>query len=242
MKLCTFEITGDFGSIVRLGLVTPQEKILDLNSAYALTLAERDNHPRAQTIADAVMPSNMIEYLRSEKHGPKAVNEVLAHLGDRADNPDLRGIKGECLVRSLDAVRLLAPLPRPLSLRDTLSFLDHLKNSLPEGMDVPPIYREIPAIYYKGNCASVQGPETDIVWPDYTEQLDYELEFAAVIGRKGTNIVKEEAWDYIAGYTVFNDVSARDIQSREMGGDARSDQRQRHGYRQCVRALPGDSG
>ena len=48
--------------------------------------------------------------------------------------------------------------------------------------------------------------------------LDYELEFAAVIGQKGTNIAREAAWDYIAGYMVFNDVSARDIQSREMGG------------------------
>ncbi len=116
MKLCTFEIGGHFGSIDRLGIETPKGKILDLNSAYALTLAERDGHPRARVIADAVMPSNMLEFLQNEKHGPKAVNEVLDYLGGRIDDEGVLGVKGERLVWSMEAVRLLAPLPRPQSM------------------------------------------------------------------------------------------------------------------------------
>lgn len=218
MKLCTFEVIGNFGNIRRIGMVTPKGCILDLNAAYALTLSKRDNHPRAQVIADAVLPPDMVEFLRNEIHGPRTIAEIVDFLGDSIDDERLRGINREKIVWDEGEVSLLAPLPRPLSIRDTLSFLDHLRNAMPEGMDIPPVYRDIPAIYYKGNCASVQGPGTDIVWPHYTEQLDYELEFAAVIGKKGTNIFAEDAWDHIAGYMIFNDVSARDIQSREMGG------------------------
>jgi len=126
----------------------------------------------------------------------------------------LTGAKGEHIVHSINSARLLAPLPQPLSIRDTLGFLDHLKAA--RGPDIPEVFLEIPALYYKGNTMSVQGTDSDVIWPVFSERLDYELEFAAVIGRQGTNIPLEETWNYIAGYMIFNDVSARDIQSREM--------------------------
>ena len=217
MKLCTFELTGSFGPVRRIGALTPAGKIVDLNLAYRLTLAERDNHPRARELADVLAPPDMLDFVRNGAHGRRAVDETLAYLGKRIDDEALLGPGGENMVHELDALQLLAPLTRPLSIRDTLSFIDHLKNSLPEDVEVPEMYYEIPALYYKGNPASVQGPDRDVIWPAYTEQLDYELEFAAVIGKEGINISTEAAWDYIAGYMVFNDVSARDIQMKEMG-------------------------
>ena len=216
MKLCTFEISSPLGLTERLGLLTPGGRILDLNLASALTLAEKDTHPKARELADVLVPPDMLAFLRNQDHGRRAVDEALAFLGSRVDDEALAGPKGERLVHSLKSVRLLAPLPRPLSIRDTLCFIDHLKGTLPEGMEVPQIYYEIPALYYKGNPASVIGPDQDVIWPPYSELLDYELEFAAVIGRQGINIPREEAWDHIAGYMVFNDVSARDIQMQEM--------------------------
>ena len=114
MKLCTFQVVDDFGPKERLGLKTPGENILDLNFAYALTLFEKESHPRARAIADAVMPSDMLTYLQNEKHGPKAVDEVLSHLGNRIEDRSLRGIHGECLVRPLENVTLLAPLAEAL--------------------------------------------------------------------------------------------------------------------------------
>jgi 2-keto-4-pentenoate hydratase/2-oxohepta-3-ene-1,7-dioic acid hydratase in catechol pathway len=83
------------------------------------------------------------------------------------------------------------------------------------GREIPQAWYEIPC-YYKGNPDTVQGTDADVEWPSYTNMLDYELEFAAVIGRQGRDIPKGDAWGYIAGYTVFNDVSARDIQMKEM--------------------------
>jgi 2-keto-4-pentenoate hydratase/2-oxohepta-3-ene-1,7-dioic acid hydratase in catechol pathway len=71
-------------------------------------------------------------------------------------------------------------------------------------------------ICYKCNTLSVIGPEEEILWPAYTEMLDYELEIGFYIGKQGRNIPVEEAGEYIAAVTIFNDVSARDIQMREM--------------------------
>jgi 2-keto-4-pentenoate hydratase/2-oxohepta-3-ene-1,7-dioic acid hydratase in catechol pathway len=214
MRLCTFEVRSRFGSARRLGAQTPGGRILDLSLAYALTLVEEQQHPRAYELADALLPPDMLEFLRNGQLGRNAVDEALAHLGPRVDDLPLTGARRERLVHDLEEVRLLAPLPRPNSIRDCLAFEEHLKNSM-GGQAIPPAWYEMP-VYYKGNPDTVAGPGDDVVWPAYTQLLDYELEFAAVIGQQGVNIPKEEAWGYIAGYTIFNDVSARDIQMKEM--------------------------
>ncbi len=111
--------------------------------------------------------------------------------------------------------RLLAPL-RPRSLRDFLSFEGHLHNSMSRlGRPIAPEWYEVPA-YYKGMPDTVIGPEEDIPWPLYIGKLDYELELAAIIGRRGKDIAKADALNYIFGYTIWNDMSARDVQSREL--------------------------
>jgi 2-keto-4-pentenoate hydratase/2-oxohepta-3-ene-1,7-dioic acid hydratase in catechol pathway len=110
---------------------------------------------------------------------------------------------------------LLAPL-RPRSLRDFLAFEGHLRNVMPAlGREIPEQWYTTPA-YYKGMPDTVIGPEAEIPWPAYTTRLDHELEFAAVIGRKGKDIPKGKALDYIFGYTIWNDMSARDTQALEL--------------------------
>jgi 2-keto-4-pentenoate hydratase/2-oxohepta-3-ene-1,7-dioic acid hydratase in catechol pathway len=214
MRLCTFEVKSRFGSGRRLGMETAAGRILDLNLAYTLALAESEHQPRAHDLADVLVPPDMLEFLRNEQSGRDALNEALVYLGPRAEDPDLTGPDGGQLAYEQEKVRLLAPLPRPNSIRDCLVFEEHLKNSM-GGQAIPPAWYEIP-VYYKGNPDTVAGPGEDVVWPSYTQVLDYELEFAAVVGRQGVNISREEAWDYIVGYTIFNDVSARDIQMKEM--------------------------
>jgi 2-keto-4-pentenoate hydratase/2-oxohepta-3-ene-1,7-dioic acid hydratase in catechol pathway len=111
--------------------------------------------------------------------------------------------------------RLLAPL-RPRSLRDFLTFKGHLDNALTRlGRPIPEEWFDVPA-YYKGLPDTVIGPEETIPWPAYTDRLDHELELAAVIGRRGKNIPRDEAMDHVFGYTIWNDVSARDVQTREL--------------------------
>jgi 2-keto-4-pentenoate hydratase/2-oxohepta-3-ene-1,7-dioic acid hydratase in catechol pathway len=101
------------------------------------------------------------------------------------------------------------------SLRDFIAFEQHIKTVRSKrGAEVPPAWYELPA-YYKGNYRTLLGHQQPLFWPRYTEKLDYELELACVVGKQGMDIPEGEAEEYIGGYAVMNDWSARDIQFRE---------------------------
>jgi 2-keto-4-pentenoate hydratase/2-oxohepta-3-ene-1,7-dioic acid hydratase in catechol pathway len=111
--------------------------------------------------------------------------------------------------------RLLAPL-RPRSLRDFLAFEGHLKGAYAGlGRDIPREWYELPA-YYKGLPDTVVGPDAELPWPAFTDRLDHELELAAVIGHRVRDVDGPRATECIFGYTIWNDLSARDVQRREM--------------------------
>jgi 2-keto-4-pentenoate hydratase/2-oxohepta-3-ene-1,7-dioic acid hydratase in catechol pathway len=112
--------------------------------------------------------------------------------------------------------RLLAPL-RPRSLRDFLAFEGHMQAALTRlGRDIPAEWYEVPA-YYKGMPDTVIGPDAEIPWPAWTERLDHELELAAVIGPAPVrDLAPAEARRAIFGWTIWNDMSARDVQAREL--------------------------
>lgn len=137
-------------------------------------------------------------------------------------------------------VRLLAPVPVPIQMRDCLCFETHLKQSFnavrriranatpdPEAamkefeekgvFAIPKTFYEQP-IYYKANRFSVIGTDQDVLWPSYSTLMDFELEFGFYVGTKGVDIPKDKAREHIYGYTIFNDFSARDAQTQEMGG------------------------
>jgi 2-keto-4-pentenoate hydratase/2-oxohepta-3-ene-1,7-dioic acid hydratase in catechol pathway len=110
---------------------------------------------------------------------------------------------------------LRAPL-RPHTMRDFLAFEGHLRNAYRNlGREIPPEWYEVPA-YYKGLPDTVIGPEETIPWPRYSTRLDHELELAAIIGRPGADIPRERAVEHVLGYTLWNDLSARDTQRREL--------------------------
>jgi fumarylacetoacetate (FAA) hydrolase len=107
---------------------------------------------------------------------------------------------------ALDAVRLLAPVPEPPSVRDFFAYEGHVAAGWRRrGGEVPPAWYEAPVFYFS-NPASVRGPGDDVPRPPATRELDFELEIAAVIGADGE----------IAGFTLMNDWSARDVQREEM--------------------------
>jgi fumarylacetoacetate (FAA) hydrolase len=115
----------------------------------------------------------------------------------------------------LDDVNLLPPV-RPRSFRDFYAFESHVKNARKKrGLEMQPEWSEQPVFYFS-NTASIQGPGEEIRKPPDTNALDYELELAAVIGKEGRDVLVGEADSYIAGFTILNDWSARDLQMREM--------------------------
>jgi 2-keto-4-pentenoate hydratase/2-oxohepta-3-ene-1,7-dioic acid hydratase in catechol pathway len=116
----------------------------------------------------------------------------------------------------LAEVQLLAPLPNPRSFRDYIGFEMHMLNaSRSFGHTIGQAWYEMP-IFYFTNHNAIYGPEDEIKRPDKETKLDIELEMAVIIGKKGKDIKAENAEDYIFGYTVFNDWTARAIQKREM--------------------------
>ena len=107
---------------------------------------------------------------------------------------------------ALADVDLRAPVLHPPAVRDFMAFEEHVANARRQrGAEVPAEWYETPVFYFS-NPAAIYGPEDDVPYPEGTEELDYELECAAVIGAKGQ----------IGGFTVLNDWSARDVQRHEM--------------------------
>ena len=141
---------------------------------------------------------------------------------------------------AVQGTALLAPVPRPTAMRDFLSFERHVQGCRTTrfrhrtrgqadadaqfeafvkngGLKLAPVWYEQP-IYYKGNRMSVVGHEHDVQWPHYSRLLDFELEFGIFIGRPAKNVRREDAPAHIFGYSIFNDISARDAQTRESDG------------------------
>lgn len=111
---------------------------------------------------------------------------------------------------------IVAPIPTPPSVRDFMAFEQHVVTSMAAiGREVSPEWYNIPTFYFQ-NPAAIRGARDAIAISPGTEQFDYELEFAAVIGRPGSNITVDDAASHIAGFMLFSDWSARDLQEREM--------------------------
>ena len=125
-------------------------------------------------------------------------------------------IEGEPIAIKLEEAKLFAPVPVPNSFRDFYAFEKHVKTCRNKrGLSMVPEWYEIPVFYFS-NHRSITGHDSFVKKPEYTKQLDFELEIACVIKKKGKNIPCEKALDYIAGFMILNDWSARDEQRKEM--------------------------
>ncbi|GCF07309.1 fumarylacetoacetate hydrolase family protein [Dictyobacter arantiisoli] len=117
---------------------------------------------------------------------------------------------------ALDTVTLLAPIPAPPTLRDFYAFEQHVKSARARrGAGMIPAWYEIPTFYFS-NTSEIYGPRQPVPYPSGSQELDFELEIACVVGRAGKDIPVDDAANYIAGYTIMNDWSARDFQRLDM--------------------------
>ncbi len=212
MKLVSFRITTPVGLFTRVGALHGRS-IVDLNMAYVRWLHDQ-REAQPHRLANAQVPSSMLEFIEGGLSTMAAARRALhyaAMLGPTAQGPF-----GETIMYPSRDVQLAAPLPNPPSLRDFIAFEEHIAaTSKKRGQPIPPEWYKAP-VYYKGNHRTIIGPDEDLPWPLNTAKLDYELELACVIGSKGRDISERDAHHYIAGYTIMNDFSARDIQFQEM--------------------------
>jgi len=198
MRLVTFENESKSN---RLGAIA-DGLVVDLNAAYRTLLEERGARRSGELAIEAV-PPEMVAFLEAGEPAMKAAKDALdlvARLG--ADEARERG-----LARPAESVRLRAPVPRPTKfILVGLNYRDHAEEA---GFKIP----EVPTFFSK-YANSVIGPGDAIKIPKVSAMIDYEAEYAFVIGRPGRDIAPERAMDYVAGYTVVNDVSCRDYQMK----------------------------
>ena len=215
MKLCTFEIKTQLGKHLRLG-ATINEGIIDLNAACAWHLHKK-GEIQSYRLASTLVPADMLSFLQGEVTSMTFAKATVEHIKQALKSGEaLVGLKEETLIFKPNEVKLKAPLPRPTSMRDFYAFEQHVKKGFEKrGEPMPQEWYNMP-VYYKGNHQSIIGPDEDVHWPSFTEKFDYELELAILIGKAGRNIPENKAREYIAGFTVMNDFSARDIQRKEM--------------------------
>ena len=216
MKLVTFEVSTVFGLRRRIGVVLGTELdesalIVDLNASFAQMLVEGGD-PRGREIADAALPADMLAFLEGGEPAMQRARQVLDFAGQGRNG----SAAGAPLVFNRSDIKLLAPLPRPRTMRDFSEYEEHMSTRTGAQYKQPGFYHF--AVCYKGNPDMVFGPDDPIIWPDYTERLDPELELACVVGKRGKNLTPEEATDYIAGYLIFCDGSARDVMGKEYLG------------------------
>ena len=150
---------------------------------------------------------------------PETMNEFLAggeELMERAKKVNEEIISGKLEAKEEVFFELLAPVPHPTSCRDGYAFRQHVASARRNRKaDMIPEFDQYP-IFYFTNHNAIQGPGDIECMPDHFQKLDFELEAAVVIGKKGRNITAAEADDYIAGYMIMNDMSARTLQMEEM--------------------------
>jgi fumarylacetoacetate (FAA) hydrolase len=208
MKLVTYETMGR--SEPRCGVLL-DDAVLDM--ARLIEWARRERVELPDAAESAPWPTSALGLLRLEEAGIAAARAALA-AATRARPDDLNAEPG--LATPLSAVRLRTPVPDPPTIRDFYAFEQHVKAARARrNLGMIPEWYEI-AVFYFSNTSALYGADEPVVYPRQSQELDFELEMAAVIGRTGRDIPAEEGPSYIAGYMVMNDWSARDLQRQEM--------------------------
>ena len=152
------------------------------------------------------LPSTMKEFLEGEVSTMRQAKKVFKEIQKGKIRTNIKA----------ESVKLLSPVPNPTSMRDGYAFRQHVETARRNrGVPMIPEFDQFPVFYFTNHNA-VFGEGIIEVQDDHLQQLDFELECAIVIGKKGKNIPAEKADDYIAGYMIMNDWSARVLQMEEM--------------------------
>jgi 2-keto-4-pentenoate hydratase/2-oxohepta-3-ene-1,7-dioic acid hydratase in catechol pathway len=216
MKLVTFENAARQS---RIGALLGDHQIVDLrvvdlHLACALYLRDVEGEAIFYRMADALVPPDMRALFRGGDTSLEAARKALdyvAHLG--SGGAEVIGPRGEALLYSLSDIQLKAPIVPKKFFHTAGNFREHHEEATRAGFSHP----VMPWIVFFQNTDAIIGHDEPVIYPDHlTQELDYELELAVVLKKAGKHFTAEEASSYVGGYVIFNDITARDIQRREM--------------------------
>jgi len=154
-------------------------------------------------ISNSTIPSSLDDYLKNFEFNNIRLKELM------------NGLDVETL-RKFDYNNIVAPLENPKSFRDFYAFRKHVEAGRKNrGLEMIPEYDQIPVFYFS-NHQSIMGPGEISVQEKHLEKLDFEFEIGLIISKNGKNIKSKDAYKHVAGLTIMNDWSAREIQMQEM--------------------------
>ncbi len=197
MKLVSYSLSGQ----TRIGCID-NDRVIDLNFACRSLLDSR-GQLRAEKIAEAFIPANMVDFLQGGEESMQLAKESVEYVLQNETTCQYP------LIHSVSDVKIEAPVLNPGKMICVgHNYREHI---LEMGRDLP----SHPVVFAKF-ANTVIGPQDDIPHYPISDQLDYEAEFAFVVGKRARNVLQENALDYVAGYTIANDVTYRDLQRRTL--------------------------
>jgi len=200
MKLMVYSGSGESSGRGRLGVLLDSGDVGDLRGGYALHLSKEKKNPRSDEAASRLIPDTLAALLEAGAPAMQAAVDTQRFLSQETQ----AGAKNDGLVKPLAECRLHAPLRPSKLIAVGRNYRSH-NESVGTKIDM-----QVPSAWIKANSA-ITGPMDDIVKPDATKELDYETELSIVIGKRCRDVPEAEAYGVIAGYTIVNDISARDI-------------------------------
>jgi acylpyruvate hydrolase len=217
MKLVTCEHHNGSASARFIAGVVSNDVFVDIGAAHTDLVASGRT--------EGTIPAGMIGFLAAGEPALQRARAALAHAVqdlDVAAPERALTASGHRIAYARAELTLLPAVPRPGKIIHTaINFSTHksevaTKFKAPEWQahDWGSFHYEHPTGFLQAPSATV-GTDSEIVIPRFTRQLDYEIEIATIIGRRAKYVSQEDAMDYVAGFCVFNDISARDIQARE---------------------------
>jgi len=217
MKIVTYLHHHNLGTVKRLGIIIDEKTILDPNLVYACDF-EKEGRFNFRQRADHHCPSSL-HALLTLKENPLEILQMALGLNiflQKCGIPSLKDGTKYLIDLSTNHISFDPPIDKIETYRDFYAHEKHVEVGFKKrGEKIPEAWYEIPA-YYKGATTGFIGHNSEILWPSYTDILDYELELGMVVGLDGYNIRERDAHKHIFGFTILNDISARDIQRQEM--------------------------
>ncbi|MEL0107100.1 MAG: fumarylacetoacetate hydrolase family protein [Rhodospirillales bacterium] len=210
MKFVRFNNFSETSTFARPGVVLDGNLTGDLRAAYARLRVEEQNDPKGRQTAAYVIPGHLREILAAGEPSLTAVDQAHKYLKKilKKEGRKAKGLDGEVLFTPWKETRLHAPIRGNKVIAVGRNYAEHIAEG---GLKMS---MKVPSAWIKAN-STVIGPQRAITKPKATKKLDYECELAIVIGEDCKNVPEKNAYDVIFGYTVGNDISARDIVQME---------------------------
>ncbi len=218
MQLISFLTSEESGRKRHLGALVQGDAddgvIIDISPAGRAILTH-EGTPSAgiEGMVGELAPDNSLKLIQNGRRALDFVYRAVEYVLTVGEVEDPLGAQ---IRYSSEKVTTLPAIFDPPLVRDFMAFEEHLLNIFPKlNRPIPDEWYKRP-VFYKGNPHSIGGHMQDISLPEYAEVMDFEFEFAVILGRDGINIAESHAKEHIFGYTIYNDFSARVIQSEEM--------------------------